>query len=403
MSHDPAPSGATLQLVALSAATILGMMPWFSATVAAPGMIAEWGIDQGTTAWLTIAVQLGFVVGTCVSAGLMLSDRFSPRRLAAASALVTSIATLLLARRETGVSQAILLRGVAGMALAGVYPPGIKIAAGWWRARRGTAIGILVGALTIGSAAPNLFRLGVDATHWRPIVIVAAVGAALSAALFAFVVREGPYQAPSAPFDAHALRAVLQDRGVALATGGYLGHMWELYAMWSSIGGFWAYVATKGSVSPSMATVLAFVTIAAGTVGCIVAGIAGDRVGRPLVTIVAMAVSGTCALIIGTLVAAPLVLLVAVAVLWGMSIVADSAQFSAAVTELAPSRYVGTAITVQTCLGFLLTIVTIRLVPVWVDRWGWERAFIPLAIGPALGIVAMWRLRGSSSGRTVRG
>jgi len=400
-ARDPAPRGATLQLVVLSAATILGMTPWFSATVAAPGMIAEWGIDQGSTSWLTIAVQLGFVIGTCLSAGLMLSDRFSPRRLAAISSVIAAIATLLLIRRGTDAREAILLRGLAGMALAGVYPPGIKIAAGWWRERRGTAIGILVGALTIGSAAPNLFRLAVDASHWRSIVVAAAVSAAASAALFALVVREGPFQAPSAPFDARALVAVLRDRGVVLATGGYLGHMWELYAMWSSIGGFWAYVATKGSVSASMATGLSFVTIAAGTVGCVVAGIAGDRVGRPLVTIVAMAVSGACALVIGTLVSAPLFLLVAVAVMWGMSIVADSAQFSAAVTELAPTRYVGTAITVQTCLGFLLTIVTIRLVPVWADRWGWERAFVPLAIGPALGIVAMWRLRHLSSGRAT--
>jgi predicted MFS family arabinose efflux permease len=190
-----------------------------------------------------------------------------------------------------------------------------------------------------------------DITQWRSIVVAAAAGAVLSSMLFAFVVREGPFQAPSAPFDPRAVWAVLGNRGVLLATGGYLGHMWELYAMWSSIGVFWAYVATKGSVSPSTATVLAFLTIAAGTVGSVVAGIAGDRVGRPVVTMVAMAISGTCAVVIGTLVSAPLVLLAAVAVLWGMSIVADSAQFSAAVTELAPGRYVGTAITVQTCLS----------------------------------------------------
>jgi MFS family permease len=396
VSVEPAPTGAKSQLVALAVATILGMTPWFSATVAAPGMIAEWGIGQATTSWLTIAVQLGFVVGTCISAALMLSDRFSARRLAAVSALVTGVATLLLARRGTGPNEAIALRLITGIALAGVYPPGIKIVAGWWRERRGTAIGILVGALTIGSAAPNLFRLGLDVTQWRSIVVAAAVGAVLSSMLFAFVVREGPFQAPSSAFDPRAVLTVLGDRGVLLATGGYLGHMWELYAMWSSIGLFWAYVATRGSVTSSMATLLAFLTIAAGTVGCVIAGVAGDRVGRPLVTIVAMAISGTCAVVIGTLVSAPIVLLVAVAVVWGMSIVADSAQFSASVTELAPGRYVGTAITVQTCLGFLLTIVTIRLVPVWANWWGWERAFIPLAVGPALGILAMWRLQRSS-------
>jgi MFS family permease len=178
-----------------------------------------------------------------------------------------------------------------------------------------------------------------------------------------------------------------------LATGGYLGHMWELYAMWSTIGGFWTYVASRHSISVAAAGALAFATIAAGTVGCVVAGMAADRVGRPLVTILAMMVSGSCALVIGVVARGPLLWVVIVALIWGVSIVADSAQFSAAVTELAPARYVGTAITLQTSVGFLLTIITIRLVPIWADRWGWESAYTPLAIGPALGIISMWRLR----------
>jgi len=392
MSAGEAAPGARGQLAALSIAMILGMTPWFSATVVAPAMITEWQTGAGTSAWLTIAVQLGFVVGTCVSALLLLSDRFSARRLAAGSAVIVAAATALLAWPAIGSRDAIVLRGVAGVALAGVYPPGIKIAAGWWRQQRGTAIGILVGALTIGSASPNLFRVVVVGAEWRGVILAAAGAALASAGLFWLVIREGPFQAPSAPFDPTAVLQVLRDRGVMLATAGYLGHMWELYAMWSSMGAFWTYVAARHALPPASAAVLAFATIAAGTIGCVVAGIAADRVGRPLVTIVAMVVSGTCALIIGKLIAAPLVALAAVAIVWGISIVADSAQFSAAVTELAPSRYVGTAVTLQTSVGFLLTIVSIRLVPVWVDRWGWERAYMPLAIGPALGILAMWRL-----------
>ena len=383
---------ARFQLMALSAAMILGMTPWFSATVAAPLMIAEWGSPAVSSSWLTIAVQLGFVAGTFVSAALLLSDRLSPRWLASISSIVAAVATLLLVRRGTDAGQAVVLRLVTGFALAGVYPPGIKLAAGWWRTGRGTAIGTLVGALTIGSAAPNLFRLGTQATEWRPILVGASLAAFVSAVLFALIVREGPYQAASAPFDPKALSTVVRDRGVVLATAGYLGHMWELYAMWSSIGAFWIYVVARNQGSPSTAALLAFFTIASGTVGCVVAGVIADRVGRALVTIVAMAISGTCALVIGPLIGAPLFVVAAVAVVWGVAIVADSAQFSASVTELAPSQYVGTAITLQTCIGFLLTIVTIRLVPVWANAWGWERAYMPLAIGPALGIVAMWRL-----------
>ena len=391
--------GAPWQLVALSVAMILGMTPWFSATVAAPGMIAEWGSAPATAAWLTITVQLGFVGGTFISATLLLSDRWSAKRFATASAVTAGVATILLALPSTRPREAVALRFVTGMALAGVYPPGIKIAAGWWRAGRGMAIGVLVGALTIGSAAPNLFQLAVSGPEWRGIVVIAGLASIGSALLFWFVIREGPYQAPSAPFDVAALAAILRDRGVMLATGGYLGHMWELYAMWSSISVFWAYVAADRHLGLGIVASLAFLTIASGTLGCVVAGVAADRVGRSRVTVVAMVLSGTCALIIGSLVHAPLTVLTFVAVVWGISIVADSAQFSALVTELAPSRYVGTAVTLQTCVGFLLTIVTIRLVPVWVGWWGWERAYMPLALGPALGVIAMWRL--SRYGRVV--
>lgn len=396
MTEKPTARGAARQLAILSVAMVLGMTPWFSATVAAPGMIAEWGVTAATAAWLTVAVQAGFVIGTFVSALLLLSDRFSARLLAAAASVLAASATALLAWPDLGPSGAIALRVLAGAALAGVYPPGIKIAAGWWRTQRGTAIGVLVGALTVGSAAPNLFRVVIPASEWRAIVLTAAAAAFVAAGFFALLVRDGPFQATAAPFNPHAVSLVLRDRGVMLATGGYLGHMWELYAMWSSIGAFWVYVISERAFAPVLAPILAFVTIAAGTVGCVVAGLAADRAGRAVVTIVAMAISGTCALLIGLMIQAPLVALILVAVLWGVSIVADSAQFSASVTELAPAQYVGTAITLQTCAGFLLTIASIRLVPVWVQWWGWKAAYAPLAIGPVLGIVSMWRLRGFS-------
>ena len=384
--------GAPRQLAVLALAMVLGMTPWFSATVAAPGMRAEWNTTPSVSAWLTIAVQLGFVLGTFVSAVLLLSDRFSARRLASGSSCLVTIATAALAWRHTGPATAIALCGLTGAALAGVYPPGIKIAAGWWRSGRGTAIGILVGALTIGSAMPNLLRALSPTERWRTVILAAAACALVSASLFGLAVRDGPFQAASAPFNPRALSTVVRNRWVALATAGYLGHMWELYAMWSSIGAFWAFVMAPRALAPALAPVFAFITIASGAIGCVVAGVAADRVGRPIVTIVAMAISATCALAIGFLTTAPLVVVTVVAVVWGISIVADSAQFSAAITELAPSQYVGTAITLQTCLGFLLTIITIRLVPVWVHLWGWELAYVPLAIGPVAGILAMWPL-----------
>ena len=381
------------QLVVLATAMLLGMAPWFSATAVAPALVATWHATPTTAAWLTMAVQLGFVIGTLTSAILVLADRWSARRLAAGSALLAGLATGALAFGATTPGAAIFLRGLTGFALAGVYPPGMKLVAGWWKARRGLAIGVLIGALTLGSASPNLVRVLLDPSEWRTVLAVAAVSSALAGFVFLRFAREGPYQAPTVPFDPGAVRRVATDRGVVLATAGYLGHMWELYAMWSTIGLFWLAVSARRGLETSTASLLAYMTIGVGIVGCIVAGIYADRIGRATVTIVAMAVSGLCALAIGMLIDAPLPILATVAVIWGMAVIADSAQFSACVTELAPNEYVGTALTLQTSLGFLLTLLPIRLVPVWAAAWGWERAYMPLAIGPALGILAMWRLK----------
>ncbi|MBI4501933.1 MAG: MFS transporter [Gemmatimonadetes bacterium] len=387
------PAHPAVQLTWLAAAMVFGMMPWFAATVVSGAMALEWQASSRFQAWLTMAVQLGFVIGTLLSAIMMLSDRWSPRLLAAGSAVLAGVATAVVTIPGVSPGVGLLLRGLTGAALAGVYPPGMKIAAGWWRERRGMAIGVLIGALTLGSAAPNLARVAVPAGAWREVLWIAALGAVLAGLLLLILIREGPYQAASQPFDYHALARVVGDRGVRLATGGYLGHMWELYAMWSAMAAFWAYIAQERSLSAAAAPTLAFATIAAGGLGCVVAGILADRWGRSTVTIVAMAVSGACCLWIGGLIHAPLSTLMGVALLWGFAVVADSAQFSACITELAPQEHVGTALTMQTCLGFLLTIVTIRLVPVWVDAWGWERAFVPLAIGPALGILSMRQLQ----------
>lgn len=371
---------------------LLGMSPWFSATAVAPALAGRWAASTSTTAWLTMAVQLGFVAGTLLSALLMLPDRWSPRRLAGGSAIVAAITTALIIVRGDSAAEAIGLRFLTGAALAGVYPPGMKLVAGWWRDRRGMAIGVLIGFLTIGSASPHLIRALVPGDQWQLVLAGAALCSVLAGVVILTWVREGPHQAPPTPFDVHGLRRIVGNRGVVLATGGYLGHMWELYAMWSSIGIFWAYVVARRALDPELAPALAFITIATGLLGCVAAGIVADRVGRARVTIIAMAVSGACALGIGGLVNAPLPLLAAVAIVWGIAIISDSAQFSACVTELAPREYVGTALTLQTCLGFLLTMVTIRLVPIWAARWGWEYAYAPLAIGPALGILSMWLL-----------
>ena len=393
-------------LLRLALAELLIMSLWFSASAVVPELTSDWGLDAGAAAWLTMSVQLGFVTGALLSAVTTLADIIDPRRLVAASAMLGAAATAAIAAFASGPEVAVPLRFVTGMALAGVYPPGMKIMAGWFRERRGLAIGVMVGALTVGSAAPHLLRVIGGIGDWRPVLYLAAGLAAVGGALAVLGVKTGPYEAPSAPFDPRAVGRILRDRPTMLANAGYFGHMWELYAVWTWIP---LYVAASferdGSVftTPGLAGLLAFGTIAIGGVGAWAAGLAADRRGRTTVTSLSMLVSGACCLAAGSAFGAPAWALTPFCLLWGFAIVADSAQFSTCVTELAEPAYVGTALTLQTAVGFLLTNVTIRLLPVWQENWGWEWAFAPLAVGPAIGTVAMLRLRRLPEARRLAG
>jgi len=378
------------------------MAPWFSASAVAPTLGRMWGLTPTGTAALTSSVQLGFVAGALMSAVLTLSDVWSARWLVAGSAALAAVATVGVAASGRA-APAIAWRFLTGAALAGVYPPGMKLAAGWFREARGWAIGILVGALTLGSAAPHLVRWIVPADAWRTVLEVAAGSALLGGMLVLRIPSDGPYAAPSPPFSWAAVPEIVRDRAVLLANLGYLGHMWELYAMWTWMAAFVAasealrHGVGRGGGAAAMAgglpALITFVVVGVGAVGSWLGGKYADRYGRTCVTSWAMVLSGSCALTVGILFGGALWALVPLLLIWGVSVVADSAQFSTAVSELAPQHYVGTALTLQTSLGFLLTCVTIYLLPIVASSIGWRWSMSVLAIGPALGVWAMQTLR----------
>ncbi len=383
-------------LALLSVAELLGMSVWFAASAVAPQLRSTWGLSVSEAGWLTTAVQLGFVVGTVVAALLNLADVIPSRRYFAVSALLAGLANAaLLTAGSFGV--ALGLRFATGFFLAGVYPPGMKMAATWFRANRGLAIGAVVGALTVGKAFPYL----VDAIGGAGIGFViwsTTASAGLAALLVAVAYRDGPHAFERRPFSWGLVGTVMRDREWRLATGGYLGHMWELYAFWTWIVAFLAASsAARAGVPwtgeyPTAVKLIAFAAIAIGGPACVWGGWVADRVGRERLTIRALSASGVCALLAGLLFGSSFFLLVPLALVWGYFVIADSAQFSALVTEVSPSHAVGTALTIQVAVGFLLTMVTIQIVPAIADIAGWRCAFPVLAAGPALGIGAMRRL-----------
>jgi MFS family permease len=394
-ASDDAPARWRI-LALLAAAELLGMSIWFAGSAVGPQLQAAWGLTGAQVGWLTTAVQLGFVAGTATIAILNLADIVPSRALFAASAVLGAGANAGLLAAD-GFAFAVVTRFLCGVCLAGVYPPAMKMIATWFRARRGLAVGTIVGALTVGKATPYLVHAFPNAGT-SAIVITGSVSALLAAAMVWVGYRDGPYPFPARPFSWSLVGTVVRERRWRLATGGYLGHMFELYSYWTWIPAFLVASAVAGSSgSAGGVSLLAFGTIAVGGLGCLWGGLVADRVGRERLVIVAMAASGTCALLIGFLFGASWWLLAPVALAWGFFVIADSAQFSVLVTESVPSHAVGTALMLQTSIGFLLTTLTIQLVPLVVETLGWAWAFPLLAVGPAAGIAAIRRLLTLSS------
>ncbi len=373
-------------------AVVLCMTTWFSATAVTPELIPLWHLSAAQVSWLTNAVQLGFVTGALLSSFVNLPDLVPLRKLMGVSALVAASAnlSLLWAPSTTGLLAA---RFVTGVALAGVYPPALKLMSTWFVRGRGVALGFVIAALTLGSALPHLVRFLTNRVHWQAVVVAASVCTLSGGALVVFLAAEGPFPFSKAVFNPRYLRVVLRNRPLVLTNLGYFGHMWELYAMW---GWFLAYVSAASphlGLNSKTASLVTFAVVASGAVGSVLGGLLADHTSRPFAAGLMMTLSGLCAITIGVVFNGPVWLFLPVAVLWGITVVGDSAQFSAMATELSNLSYVGTALALQLGLGFALTLVSIRITPLLAAQIGWRWSFLPLAAGPAVGVVAMLFLR----------
>ena len=390
-------------LLLLSLAELLAMGTWFSASAVVPELSLAWDLNDAGRAWLTMSVQAGFVIGSVASAFLNLPDRLSARRLFISTAFLAALSTVLIPFYAHSLALAIFLRFLTGMFLTGVYPVGMKIMSTWTKEDRGQGIGLLVGALTLGTAFPHLLNALTGMDNWRWVLILGGGLAALGGLIAVFFIREGPYQTAAPEFNWRYAGEILRVRELRLVILGYLGHMWELFAMWAWLAVFLLASFRTSGISPIWASLSAFAAIAAGGPGSLLAGKLADRWGRTKITIASLAISGTCAVLVGFLFGGNPVILVALCLVWGFAVVADSAQFSAAISELCRKGYVGTALTVQTSLGFLLTMLTIRLIPTLESSVGWSWAFAILALGPAVGIWAMMSLRHAPNAEKMAG
>ncbi len=402
MTDIRTPPGRLRALYGTAGSQLLVLTLWFSASAVAPQLSDEWRLGEGAATGLTLAVQIGFVVGALGFAVAAVPDIVPSRRLFAITGLGgagANAALVLLDAGDYGIAFA--LRLVTGIALAGVYPSGLKVMAGWFRRGRGMALGVLVGALTVGSAGPHLIRgLGLE---WRGVILGASFLAVAGVVVMVVVVTDGPFETRRTMFSLRHLGAIVSNRGVRLATYGYLGHMWELYAMWAWTAAFLTASASRSGAGDGWVPTATFAIIGIGGVGAWLAGAWADRYGRTVVAGASMAVSGGCALVTPLVFGAAPWIVVLVFLVWGFAVVADSAQFSTMVTETADEATRGTALTLQTAVGFLLTLVTIRGLPVLADAWTWRWAFPILAVGPALGVAAMVRLKRAPEAAALAG
>jgi DHA1 family inner membrane transport protein len=373
-----------------------GTSLWFAVNAVMPDLQQAWGLPAAAVGMLTSAVQLGFVTGTLVFALLMLADRFLPSRVFLVCSVLGALLNAGTLLADGRLALLVALRFGVGFLLAGIYPVGMKIAASWYRERLGAVMGVLIGALVLGTALPHGLRaLAGDSgalaftmagyRPWQAVVIGVSLLAALGGLATALLVPVNPDAPRGARITPKALALIWSDRRLRASTFGYFGHMWELYAFYVLVP---LIVLTR--LAGTAVSAAAFWVIAAGFGGCVVGGLLVRRFGSARVAQLQLATSAACCLAAPLMLAAPLPLFMTWVLLWGATVVGDSPQFSTLTAQNAPPAVVGSVLTFTNCIGFAISVVSIELFVRAAQAWPLAEVLPCLALGPALGL---WMLR----------
>jgi MFS family permease len=396
MSSDER-AGARRAFLVVSLAVLLATSTWFSGTAAARELVGLWSLSPTQGARLTSATQWGFIVGTLIYAATNLADRFDARRVFCVSALAGGLCNLGFAWLSDGLVPALGFRFATGITLAGVYPVGMKLIASWYREGLGWRLGVMVGCLTLGTAFPYGVAAMGSSLDWRVLASLASLAASIGGLLVALC-SEGPLLRARAKLDLRMIGRVFRHPPFRATALGYFGHMWELYALWS-LAGMWLDARFEGTDAWAVRVpLLAFAIVGIGALGCIGGGLLSRKIGERKVALFALSGSGLACLLSGFAYHLPPAALLAFLLIWGVLVVADSPQFSALAARHAPPEYTGTALTVQNGLGFLITTISIQLLPRVAEIVTWQWALTLLALGPALGVLFTARVPSACAG-----
>lgn len=378
-----------LPLIVLS--QFAGTSLWFVGNAILPDIQKTVDIQTNSTGNITSVVQLGFIAGTLVFAIFSIADRFSSAKVFFVSSVVAGLSNVLIIWFANNLSGLYTLRFVTGFFLAGIYPVGMKIAADWFEKDLGKALGLLVGALVLGTAFPHLLRSSLYSLPWKQVLIFTSLFALTGGLLILLFVGEGPFKKPTTRFQLSVMFQIFRSADFRAAAFGYFGHMWEIYALWASAPIIFSFY-NSGHHYAMNVPLWSFIIIAAGGFGCIAGGYISQKVGSSRVAFVALVTSGLCCLSSMVFFQLPMAIFVLVTILWGVMVAADSPQFSTLVAKTAIPEYKGTALTIVTCIGFAITIVSIQFLTYLQNWMKTDSLFVLLAPGPLIGLLFLFRL-----------